>query len=234
MKIIINGSNGRIGKEITKLLLDGYKNSSLAAKVDRNNTTSANDLLFAKLDDFDGEADCIIDFSNHLATKDLTDYAIKRNIPLVIATTGQTEEELEMIKEASKKIPVFLAANVSVGIALLLELVKLTVKMMPGAEIGILEKHHNQKLDAPSGTALAIEREIKSVKEKDDKQIEIHSIRMGNIVGEHEVIIGTKTETITLKHKAHCKVLFAEGAIVAAQFLIDKPAGLYGMKDLIG
>lgn len=233
MKVIIHGSNGRIGKEITKLLLSGYKNSSLAAEVDRSNVTSPEDLLFSKLDDFDGDADCIIDFSNHLATKDLTQYAIRRKIPLVIATTAQTEEELEMIKEASKEIPVFLAANVSVGIALLVEIAKLTAKMMPGSEIGIVEKHHNQKLDAPSGTALLLAREIKSVREEEDKDIEIHAIRMGNLVGEHEIIVGTKTETISLKHKAHSKVLFAEGAIVAAEFLIDKPAGLYGMKDLV-
>lgn len=234
MKVIIHGSDGRIGKEITKMLLSGYKNSSLAAAVDRNYTTSAEELLFNNLDDFNGDADCILDFSNHLTTKGLTQYAIRRNIPLVIATTGQTEEELNMITAASKEIPVFLAANMSVGIALLLEIAKLTVKMMPGAEIGIVEKHHNKKLDSPSGTALLIEREIKKVREIGDRAIEIHAIRMGNLVGEHEVIVGTKTETITLKHKAHSKVLFAEGAMVAVEFLIGKPAGLYGMKDLIG
>lgn len=234
MKVIIHGSEGRIGKEITKLLLSGYKNSSLAAAVDRSNTTSVEDLLFAKLDDFEGDADCILDFSNHLATKDLTEYAIKRKMPLVIATTGQTDDEIDMIKAASKEIPLFLAANMSVGIALLVEIAKTTVKMMPGADIGIIEKHHNQKFDSPSGTALLLAREIEKVKAKDDKEIEIHAIRIGNLVGEHEVIVGTRTETITLKHKAHSKALFAQGAMVAVEFLIDKPAGLYGMKDLIG
>lgn len=246
MKIIINGSNGRIGKEISNLAMEGYRNSSLAAAVDRNNTSLADSLLFKKLDDFNGDADCIIDFSNHLATKSLTEYAIKRNIPLVIATTGQTEEELKMIENASKQIPVFLAANTSLGVALLVELAKMTVKMMPEADIEIIEKHHNRKLDSPSGTALLLADEIKEIrkdgkyvfgrngKEKREKdEIGIHAIRLGNIVGEHEVIVGTDTQTITLKHEAHSKALFAEGAIAAAEFLIDQTPGLYNMKDLI-
>lgn len=246
MKVIINGSNGRVGQEINQLLLEGYRNCQLAAAVDRNNTTPPKSLLFKRLDDFEGEADCIIDFSNHLATKNLSEYALRRKIPLVIATTGQTDEELDLIKKASKDIPIFLSANMSLGIALLLELAKMTVKMMPDADIEIIEKHHNRKLDSPSGTALLIGDEIKKVrkeakyifgrsgkKKREKDEIGIHAIRMGDIVGEHQVIVATDTQTITLKHEAHSKALFAEGAIVAAEFLIDQEAGLYGMKDLI-
>ena len=246
MKIIINGSKGRIGQEINKLLIEGYRNSALAAAVDRNNTGSPEELLFAILDDFNGEADCIIDFTNHSVTKELVKYAMRRKIPLVIATTGQTEEELQMIKDASKDIPVFLSANTSLGIALLLELAKIATKMMPEADIEIIEKHHNRKLDSPSGTALLIADEIKEIRnnakyvlgrskmaKREKDEIGIHAVRLGNIVGEHEVIIATDSQTISLKHEAHDKSLFAEGAIAAAEFLVNQNPGLYGMKDLI-
>lgn len=233
MKIIINGSNGRIGKVITNMITEGYRDTSLAAAIDRNNSNSIDSLLFKHLNDFEDEADCIIDFSNHLNTKNLTDYAVRRKIPLVIATTGQTESELDLIKDASKVIPVFLAANTSLGVALLLELARMTVKMMPEAEIEIIEKHHNRKLDSPSGTALLIAAEIKDARGDKEQDIPIHAIRMGNIVGEHEVIISTGSQTITLKHEAHDKALFAEGAVAAAGFLIKQNPGLYNMKNLI-
>lgn len=246
MKIVINGSRGRLGEVVNKLLLEGYRNSSLAAAVNRNNINSPKELIFSRLDDFSGEADCIIDFSNHLNTNELVRYAKRRSIPLVIATTGQTQEELKLVKEASKEIPVFLAANTSLGVALLLELAKMVTKTMPEAEIEIIEKHHNRKLDSPSGTALLIADELKTIRKdakysfgrsgnamREKDEIGIHSIRIGNIVGEHEVIIGTDSQTITLKHEAHDKSLFAEGAIAAAEFLIHKGPGLYGMKDLI-
>lgn len=246
MKIIINGSKGRIGQEINRLLEEGYRDSSLAAAVDRNNENDPKEFRFKNLEDFNGDAHCIIDFSNHLGTKQLTEYAVERSIPLLIATTGQTNEELELIKEASREIPVFLAANTSLGIALLVELAKTTVRMMPEADIEIIEKHHNRKLDSPSGTALLLADEIKEIRKdakyvfgrsgkekRGEDEIGIHALRLGNIVGEHEVIIGTDTQTITLKHEAHDKALFAEGAISAAEFLIDQDPGLYSMKDLI-
>ncbi len=232
MRIINYGANGRLGKEISNLIAKGYKGASLAAEIDRNNTTSEETHQYRELNDFKGEADCIIDFSNHAMTEDLTSYAVKRNIPLVIATTGQNEEEREMIREASKKIPVFFAANMSLGIAVLKEVVKTAVSMMSeDAQIGIIEKHHDKKYDAPSGTAIFLANQIKEV--RDEEEIEIHSIRIGNLVGEHEINIGTSSETITLSHRAHSKVLFAEGALRAAEFLIDKPAGLYNMDDII-
>lgn len=233
MKIIVNGSNGRIGRVVTNMLKDGYKGISLAAGVDRNNVNSSESIFFKTLNDFSGEGDCIIDFSNHLNTENLTEYAVKRKIPLVIATTGQSKSEFELIEGASKEIPVFLAANTSLGVALLLELARLTVKMMPEAQIEIIEKHHNKKFDSPSGTAILIANEIKDAKKDENLEIPIHAIRMGSIVGEHEVIIGSDSQTISLKHQAHDKALFAEGAIAAAGFLIKQKPGLYNMKDLI-
>lgn len=246
MKIIINGSNGRIGQEMNKLLLAGYRNSSLAAGIDRNNINKEGSLHFKQLQDFNGQGDCIIDFSNHLMTEDLTGYAVKRNIPLVIATTGQTKEELEIIEAASKEIPIFLAANTSLGVALLVELAKMTAKVMPEADIEIIEKHHNRKLDSPSGTAFLIANEIKKIRKdakyvfgrsemakREKNEIGIHALRLGNVVGDHEVIVATDSQTISLKHQAHDKSLFAEGAIAGAEFLINQGPGLYGMKDLI-
>ena len=151
-----------------------------------------------------------------------------------------------MIQRAAEAIPVFHAANMSLGVALLIELAKITAKTFPDADIEIIEKHHNRKLDAPSGTALAIANALKTVREnaalifgrhgnakREQGEIGIHAIRMGNIVGEHEVIVGTDTQTITLKHEAHSRSLFAEGAIAAAEFIASRPAGFYDMNRMI-
>ena len=244
MKIIINGAGGRMGKEVVRLAEEGFGGASVAAKVDISYETNGDE--YKKLADFSGAADCIIDFSHHSATAEITEYAVENNIPAVIASTGQPPEEIELIKAASKKVPIFLSANMSLGVALLVELAKITAKNFPYADIEIIEKHHNRKLDAPSGTALLIAEAIKSVREKTKfvfgrhgqakrtpEEIGIHAVRMGNIIGEHEVIVGTDTQTITLKHEAHSRALFAEGAIKAAAFLQGKPAGLYNMESMI-
>lgn len=244
MKIIINGAGGRMGKEVVRLAEEGFGGASVAAKVDISYETNGDE--YKKLADFSGAADCIIDFSHHSATAEITEYAVENNIPAVIASTGQTPEEIELIKAASKKVPIFLSANMSLGVALLVELAKITAKNFPYADIEIIEKHHNRKLDAPSGTALLVAEAIKSVREKTkfvfgrhgqakrtQEEIGIHAVRMGNIIGEHEVIVGTDTQTITLKHEAHSRALFAEGAIKAAAFLQGKPAGLYNMESMI-
>ena len=164
----------------------------------------------------------------------------------MLATTGQTEEEKEAITYAAKKIPIFRAANMSLGIATLCSLVRTAVCMFPDADIEIVEKHHNQKLDVPSGTALALAEVVRSVREnaqfvvgrhengkRKPEDVGIHSLRLGNVVGEHEVIITTGNETITLKHEAHSRAVFADGAVLAAVFLAGKPAGLYTMEDLV-
>lgn len=246
MKILINGIGGRMGAEVKKMVLDGYRSSTLCAGVDINEVNIDGSPVYTSWADVKETPDCIIDFSHHTATEALLKYAVEHNIPTVVATTGHDERESALIVDAAKKIPVFHSANMSLGIALLCELAKTTAKTFPDANIEIIEKHHNRKLDAPSGTALLLAREIQKIREKAfftfgrqgqakrmEDEIGIHAIRMGNIVGEHEVIVGTDTQTITLKHEAHSRSLFAEGAIAAADFIKDKPAGLYDMYSMI-
>jgi 4-hydroxy-tetrahydrodipicolinate reductase len=242
MKIIINGAGGRMGQEICRLANAGYRDSSLAATVDK----MGGEGMLASVNEFTGEADVIIDFSHHTAAPEVAEYAKKRGIALVMATTGHTDEELAAINDAAKVVPVFMSANMSLGVALLAELAKKTAEVFPDADIEIIEKHHNRKLDAPSGTALMIARAIETVRcgckfvygrcgqqKREKGEIGIHAIRGGNIVGEHEVIVGTDSQTVTLKHEAHTRALFAEGALAAAEFIIGKPQGLYSMPDMI-
>ena len=246
MKILINGIGGRMGVEIKKLALEGYKDSEIAAGVDI--TPLSLDGISTYTDPYDvtEDFDCIIDFSHHSATPKLLQYAIEKNVPIVVATTGHDNDEKQAILDAAKVIPVFHSANMSLGVALLCELAKTAAKTFPDADIEIIEKHHNRKLDAPSGTALLLARSIQEIREKAffsfgrqgqakrmPDEIGIHAVRMGNIVGEHEVIVGTDTQTITLKHEAHSRSLFAEGAIAAADFIKDKSAGLYDMYSMI-
>ena len=246
MRLLISGLCGHMGSEVARLALAGYRGAELAGGVDpfgyaESEIPCAPDFASAAAD-----VDCIVDFSHHSGTHALLDFAVAHHLPLVLATTGQTEEELAAIQAASKEIPLFFAANYSLGIALLIELAKKTAAAMPEAEIEIIEKHHNRKLDAPSGTALALADAIREVRpqatvvtgrsghgKRAPEEIGIHAIRMGNIVGEHEVIVGTPNQTITLKHEAHDRALFAEGALAAAEYLCGKPAGLYDMKSLV-
>ena len=246
MNILICGVGGRMGREVAKLALDGVRGATVVAgfdviPVDTREFPTYTDWSLVK-----EKIDCIIDFSHHTATEALLNFAKKNNIPVVIATTGHTDEEKNNILEAAKEIPVFHSANMSLGIALLVELAKSAAKAFPEADIEIVEKHHNRKLDAPSGTALLLANAIKEVRKsarfifgreglakREADEIGIHAVRMGNIIGEHEVIVGTDTQTITLKHEAHSRALFAEGAMAAAEFLVGKPAGMYDMKHMI-
>ena len=246
MKILISGYLGHMGQEVAKLASAGYMGASLYAGVDINAEGNEPIPCAMTFDKAVTDADCIVDFSHHSNTKALLDFAVANKTPLVLATTGQTDEENQMIAEAAKSIPLFFAANYSLGIAILIDLAKKTVAAMPDAEIEIIEKHHDRKVDAPSGTALAIADAIHEVRtdsvnhlgragfgKREKNEIGIHAIRMGNIVGTHEVIIGTDAQTITLKHEAHDRAMFAEGAIAAAAFLEGKPAGLYNMQCMI-
>ncbi len=246
MKILICGVGGRMGREVAKLALEGVRGAAPAAgfdviPVDTREFPSYTNWALVK-----EEIDCIIDFSHHSGTEALLNFAIERRLPIVLSTTGHTPEELAMIDKAAAEIPIFHSANMSLGIALLVELAKTAAKTFPDADIEIIEKHHNRKLDAPSGTALLLANALKEVREDAEfvygrggqakrrpEEIGIHAVRMGNIIGEHEVIIGTDTQTITLKHEAHSRALFAEGAIVAAEFLIGQPAGMYDMKSML-
>lgn len=248
MKIIVNGSNGRMGREVVRMIGENYPELEIVAGVDTNNSAAEKFPIYENVEDFVGEADCIIDFSHHSATKRLTDFAVSRKIPIVASTTGLTDEENEMLINASKQIPIFRSANMSVGIALLVKLAKTAAKAFPQADIEIIEKHHNRKLDVPSGTALMLADAVKEARpdceyvigrhengKRKPEEVGIHSLRLGNVVGEHEVIIATDTQIITLKHEAQSRSLFAEGAIVAAQFLSKCTENrIYDMNDMLG
>lgn len=247
MKILLNGYSGFMGAEVVKLCRAGYRGAELLAGVDPKGG-SGEDTVYSSVSEIPlGQSiDCIVDFSHHSAVGQLLEFATERAIPTVVATTGHTDGEKELISAAAERIPVFHSANMSLGIALLVELAKTAAMAMPEAEIEIVEKHHNRKIDAPSGTALLLANEICSVREqaytkcgragqgkRAPEEIGIHAIRMGNIVGEHEVIVGTQNQTVTLKHEAHSRALFAEGALAAAAFLVNCAPGLYDMKSLI-
>lgn len=246
MRILVSGLGGAMGREVAKLALAGYRGAELAGGVSPHGCADFGVLCAADFDRAVTDVDCVVDFSHHSATEALLAFVKARHLPLVLATTGHTEAEKAAILAAATEVPLFFSANCSLGVALLIELAKKTASAMPDAEIEIIEKHHDRKLDAPSGTALAIADAIREVRpdatvrcgrgghgKRTPNEIGVHAIRMGNIVGEHEVMIGTNSQTITLKHEAHSRALFAEGALAAAAFLQGKPAGLYDMKSMI-
>lgn len=248
MNILLNGICGHMGQEVAKLCKAGYRGADLAAGVDAFSNGGEAIPVYKSYDEVPSAEgiDCIVDFSHHTCIQAIMEFAVKHHVPAVIATTGHTEEEKAVIYAAAEKIPVFFSANMSLGVALLVELAKTAATAMPEAEIEIIEKHHDRKLDAPSGTALMIANALCEVRpeaaincgrsgqgKRTPEEIGIHAIRMGNIVGEHEVIVGTQNQTITLKHEAHSRALFAEGALAAAAFLVDQKPGLYDMKSLV-
>jgi len=248
MNVLLNGICGFMGKEVVKLAEAGYRSSVIVAGVDTAGAAS-DSLVYSSPSCVpeDLDIDVIVDFSHHSATAALLDFAKARKLPIVVATTGHTDDEVDIIKNAAKSVPVFYSANMSLGIALLVELAKKAAAAFPDAEIEIIEKHHDRKVDAPSGTALMLANAITEVRpeayanvgrsgygKRTKEEIGIHAIRMGNIVGEHEVILGTQNQTITLKHEAHSRALFAEGALAAAEYLVGCEAGLYDMNSLVG
>ena len=245
MDIIITGANGRMGRMLTDTIRAAGEHT-VAARVSPSFYTDSVENTYPVPEQYDGPADVLIDFSNHGATASVLDYCVARGLPAVIATTGQTEEELAAIRAAAEKIPVFLSANMSIGVALLAELAKKTAALFPEADIEIIERHHNQKLDVPSGTALLLARRIKEARteaefvigrhengKRTKNEIGIHALRYGGEVGTHEIIVSDGRETITLKHEAESRALFAGGAVTAAAFLMGKGPGLYDMRDIV-
>ncbi len=248
MNILISGICGFMGREVEKLCAEGYRGARMSVGVDIS-ADGSRENVYASFDEvpYDAPIDCIVDFSHHTAVKSILTFAQERKIPTVVATTGHTEEELLEIKNAAKYIPVFFSANMSLGVALLVELAKSAAAALPEAEIEIIEKHHDRKLDAPSGTALMLANALCEVRpeayaktgrsgqgKRTKEEIGIHAIRMGNVVGEHEVILATQNQTVTIKHEAHSRALFAEGALAAAQYLVAAPAGIHDMKSIVG
>ena len=241
MKAIVCGACGRMGRAL-RSMIDASSDWTLTAAIDPFGNEP--DVL----PDFENcpDADVILDFSHHAGTYALLDFAVSRDIPVVIATTGHSPEELAAISEAAKKIPIFRSGNMSVGVALLCNLAKKAAAVFPEADIEIVETHHNHKLDAPSGTALMLAEAMEEVRQDAQLQlgragncprkpgeIGIHAVRRGEIVGIHEVLISTPTQTITLRHEAHTRALFAEGALAAGRFLCAQDPGLYNMQSMI-
>ncbi|MTI69754.1 MAG: 4-hydroxy-tetrahydrodipicolinate reductase [Firmicutes bacterium] len=249
LKILLNGCNGKMGQVLADEI-KAQENMEAVAGVDRHPDKITNTFpVYEDIFKCKEKVDIIIDFSNPYYLTGLLDYALEKNIGVVIATTGFTNQDLENIKTASKKIPVFFSANMSLGINVLNSLVKKATKVLHESfDIEIIEKHHKHKLDSPSGTAYMIAKEINEelnnskeyvfgrygTKEKRrDEEIGIHSIRGGSIVGEHSVIYAGDDEVLEVKHIASSKKIFAAGSIKAAKFLYKKEPGFYNMDDLI-
>ena len=242
MKVILNGANGRMGQVFRRVFGQKCPDDTLIP-VDAMGESGE---VYLALADYDGPADCVVDFSHHSLTPALTAFAAARKLPLVIATTGQTKDELAAIQAAAKAVPVLLASNFSLGVVVLCSLARQAAKAFPDADIEIVEAHHNRKLDVPSGTALTLAKAVQSVRpgsrlvigrhengRRDPADIGVHALRMGNVVGVHEIHICTDTQTLTLRHEAHDRALFAEGALTAAQWLITKEPGLYDMEQVL-
>ena len=238
MRAILCGANGAMGK-----LIDAALGVEVVGRVSidgENNVPKT----FAELGKV--EADVLIDFSHHSAIADVLDYARRIGCAAVIGTTGHTPEEKELIVAAAKEIPVFFSGNMSLGIAVLCRLAKQAASFFPDADIEIVEVHHNRKVDAPSGTALMLFNAVKEVRpeaeancgragegKRTKNEIGISALRMGNVVGIHEVHICTGTQTLTLKHEATTRAMLADGAVDAARFMEGKPIGFYNMESIL-
>lgn len=248
-KIIMNGCNGQMGRTITRLV-DESENAEIVAGVDPNAEKLSHYPVFQDIDQCDVEADVIIDFSSANAIDHLLDYCERTNTPAVICTTGLSDDQVQRITEVAESTPMLRAANMSLGINTLFKLLENAAKVLSpaGFDMEIVEKHHNQKVDAPSGTALALADVLKATAGVDHyyvydrsktrekraaKEIGISAVRGGTIVGEHEVIFAGEDEVITMKHTAYSKAVFAKGAIEAAIFLAGKDKGLFDMQDVI-
>lgn len=249
IRAIMNGCNGKMGQCITGICAQD-DDIEIVAGIDTYDGIQNDYPVFASLDACDIEADVIIDFSNAKAVDALVEYCVKKQIPVVLCTTGLSEEQLHKVELAYEKVAILKSANMSLGINTLMELLKKAALVFApaGFDMEIVEKHHNQKLDAPSGTALALadsmnealnnaynykyDRSTERVK-RDSYEIGISAVRGGNIVGEHEVIFAGQDEVIEFKHTAYSKAVFAKGAVEAAKFLAGKPAGHYDMADVI-
>lgn len=248
-KLILSGANGRMGRVIASYVKE-KPDCEIAAGLDLNTAVYDDFPIFDSPAKCNMRADCIIDFSHPSALSPILEYAVHTSTPIVVATTGLSDEQIALLRKTSEIIPVFFSFNMSLGVNLLAELAKKAVAVLgDDFDIEIVEKHHNQKIDAPSGTALMLADAINhaesdrflyryerhSLRQKrDPNEIGIHSIRGGTIVGEHEVIFAGKDEIVTLTHTAMSKEIFATGAVNAALFLAGQPAGLYDMGDLVG
>lgn len=249
VRSIMHGCNGKMGQVITGLI-KADEGIELVAGIDTYTGLKNDYPVFERIDQCNVEADVIIDFSNAGAVDALLDYCVDRKVPVVLCTTGLSEDQLGKVKVASEKTAVLKSANMSLGINLLMKLLQDAAKVLgtAGFDIELVERHHNQKVDAPSGTALALADAINESmddayeyvydrsqvrRKREKKEIGISAVRGGTIVGDHEVIFAGADEVIEFKHTAYSKTVFGKGAVEAAKFLAGKPAGAYDMSDVI-
>ncbi|MBR5545623.1 MAG: 4-hydroxy-tetrahydrodipicolinate reductase [Clostridia bacterium] len=244
MKILLGGALGRMGREVT-LAADGQ----IAFGVDvAYNGQPCDYPVFNGYEQFTGKADVIIDFSRPDALPELLKLAVENKMPVVLCATGYTDVELKSIEEAARQIPVLRSANMSLGVNVLQELVAMAARTLEGYDIEIVEKHHRMKADSPSGTALMLYEAAQKEKgpqtepvygrygraeKRTNGEIGIHAVRGGTVTGEHEVGFYGSGEQVILTHRAENRALFAQGALKAARYLLDKPAGLYSMRDVV-
>lgn len=249
VRVIMHGCNGKMGQTITGLLKEDTQ-AEIVAGIDPYDGIKNDYPVFAKLADCKVEADVIIDFANAAAVDDLLAYSVEKRVPVVLCTTGMNEAQLARIGEAAKQVAVLKSANMSLGINTLMKLLRQVAPVFTdaGFDVEIVEKHHRLKLDAPSGTALALADAVnegletdyaykydrsQERKQREKAEIGISAVRGGTIVGEHEVIFAGTDEVITFRHTAYSKAVFAKGAILAAKFLAGKGPGRYDMQDVI-
>ena len=247
--IVICGANGKMGQTIYRCVRD-RDDCKIIGGVDLNTEKYADFPIYSSVSELPEKPDVIIDYSHPSCLSSLLEYCKTNGTPVVLATTGYSDEQISEIKKAASQIPVFFSWTMSLGINLLVELAKKATAILGDKfDIEIVEKHHNQKIDAPSGTALMIANAINETrnnemnyvydrhsqrKKREDNEIGIHSVRGGTIVGVHEVLFAGNDETITISHSAASKTVFAEGSVNAAIFIKNKEAGLYDMNSIIG
>lgn len=249
VKILMHGCNGRMGQVITVLVKED-ENATITAGVDVYDGIKNDYPVFSKLQDVNVDFDVIIDFSTASVIDGLLDYCEAVKKPVVLCTTGLSEEQIKKAKKVSETVAVLRSANMSIGVNVIMKLLREAVaKLAPeGFDVEIVEKHHNQKLDAPSGTAIALADVMNDEmggcyeyiydrsqvrKKRDKKELGISAVRGGNIVGEHDVIFAGTDEVITISHSAHSKAIFAKGSIAAAKYIFDKKPGMYDMSDVM-
>ncbi len=247
LNILIGGALGRMGKKVLCATLEDVEATAVCGVDLKEDLSNANFPVYSSYECVKEKVDVIIDFSSPLSLDNILEYSLKNNVPAVLCATGYTPEQIKKIEETSKKVALFRSANMSLGVNVLIELVKEAAKSLYGFDVEIVEAHHNKKVDAPSGTALMLADAVKSVDnekfflygregvvgKRTEKEIGIHAVRGGTVVGEHDVMFLGEQEKVTLSHQATDRSVFAIGAVKAAKYLATKKNGLYNMADVL-
>lgn len=246
-KVLLSGCCGRMGRFVADIIKN-RKDCQIVAGIDIIDDATLGFPVFQNYEEVNVDTDVIIDFSNPALLSSMLSYALKTNTAIVLATTGLTDDQIAQVEKASESVPVFFSYNYSMGVSLICELSKIAAKVLGnGFDVEIVEAHHNQKLDAPSGTAIMLGNAVKEElpdsyfeydrhskrQKRSGNEIGIHSIRGGTIVGEHQVIFAGNDEIVTISHSARSRAIFATGAVNAAVYLSDKENGMYNMSDLV-